>query len=68
MAGGLKSMTCLHLKRLYEVCRTNGLRMSSSDLIHIICPECGVKEVCPSVYSIEYDAQPSDAGTTETGE
>ncbi|MCA9100712.1 MAG: hypothetical protein R3C10_09480 [Pirellulales bacterium] len=49
-------MTCSHLKELYRVCQTNGLRMSSAELIHIVCPECGVKEVCPSVYSIEYDA------------
>jgi hypothetical protein len=60
-------MTCLHLKRLYEVCRTNGLRMSSSDLIHIVCPECGVKEVCPSVYSIEYDAESGDADGESPG-
>lgn len=67
-------MTCSHLKQLYEVCQTNGLRLSSADLIHIVCPECGVKEVCPSVYSIEYDAaaeqgaQQGEAGSDEVRE
>lgn len=55
-------MTCSHLKALYQVCQTNGLRMSSADLIHIVCPACGVKEVCPSVYSIEYDAVSGGGG------
>ena len=41
-------MTCVHLKKLYELCQTHDLRLGSADLIHIICHECGEKEVCPS--------------------
>jgi Fe2+ or Zn2+ uptake regulation protein len=41
-------MTCVHLRRLYELCRQNDLKLAGSDLIHIICEECGEKEVCPS--------------------
>ena len=48
-------MTCKHLKDLYEVCQTHQLRLSSTDLIRIVCPQCGVEEVCPSVLSDEYD-------------
>lgn len=47
-------MTCKHLKALYETCREHHLRFSSSDLIRIMCPECDVEEVCPSVLCDEY--------------
>jgi len=48
-------MACKHLKELYETCLRNHLKLSSSDLIRIMCPECGVEEVCPSMLSEEYD-------------
>ena len=48
-------MTCKHLKDMYEVCQAHQLRLSSTDLIRIVCPQCGVEEVCPSVLSDEYD-------------
>ena len=48
-------MTCKHLKDLYEICQTHRLKLSSSDLIRIVCPQCGVEEVCPSVLSDEYE-------------
>ena len=41
-------MACEHLKRLYQLCQQEGLRISSSDLIHFACDQCNVKEVCPS--------------------
>ena len=41
-------MTCVHLKKLYQLCQEEGLRISSSDLIHFACDQCNVKEVCPS--------------------
>ena len=50
-------MTCKHLKELYEICQTHQLRLSSSDLIRIVCPQCGIEEVCPSILAEEYDAQ-----------
>ncbi len=48
-------MTCKHLKELYDMCARNNLKLSSSDLIRIMCPECGVEEVCPSMLSDEYE-------------
>jgi hypothetical protein len=48
-------MPCRHLRELYEVCRTHHLRLSSSDLIRIVCPACGVADECPSVLCEEYD-------------
>ena len=41
-------MTCVHLRKLYELCQTHELRLGGADLIHIVCHECGEKEVCPS--------------------
>ena len=50
-------MTCKHLKDLYEICQTHRLKLSSSDLIRIVCPQCGVEEVCPSVLAEEYETR-----------
>ncbi len=50
-------MTCKHLKDLYEVCQTHQLKLSSTDLIRIVCPQCGVEEVCPSVLNDEYEVR-----------
>jgi hypothetical protein len=47
-------MPCKHLKALYELCQANGVKLSSSDLIRLMCVECGVEEVCPSVLTDEY--------------
>jgi hypothetical protein len=47
----------MHLKHLYDYCQTHQVKLSSSDLIRIICPECGVDEVCPSVIAAEYDVR-----------
>lgn len=41
-------MACVHLKKLYQLCQKEGLRVSSSYLIHFACDQCNVKEVCPS--------------------
>ncbi len=41
-------MTCVHLRKLYDLCQNHDLKLAGSDLIHIICKECGEKEVCPS--------------------
>jgi hypothetical protein len=39
------------------MCSTNNLKLSSSDLIRIVCPACGVADVCPSVLYEEYDSR-----------
>ena len=52
-------MACVHLKKLYQLCQEEGLRISSSDLIHFACDQCNVKEVCPSTL---VDIQESDDG------
>ena len=49
-------MTCTHLQQLYQLCQDNKLRLSSTDLIHVVCQQCDRDEVCPSVLMDEYDA------------
>jgi len=63
-------MTCKHLKDLYETCQKHQLRLSSSDLIRIVCLECGVEEVCPSVLCAEYESRHESAAdsTDKRGE
>jgi hypothetical protein len=41
-------MTCHHLQSLYELCRNSGIKLSSSDLIRVVCTECEIEEVCPA--------------------
>ncbi|MHC4404570.1 MAG: hypothetical protein ACYTG0_33365 [Planctomycetota bacterium] len=48
-------MSCQHLKELYQVCQSRNLKLSSSDLIRIVCPQCGVAEVCPSAMYEQYE-------------
>jgi hypothetical protein len=50
-------MPCKHLKELYDICQTHQLKLSSTDLIRIVCPQCGVEEVCPSVLEDEYETR-----------
>jgi hypothetical protein len=50
-------MPCKHLHELYALCQSHQLKLSSSDLIRIVCPKCGVEEVCPSMLMEHYEAQ-----------
>jgi hypothetical protein len=62
-------MTCVHLQQLYQLCQDQKLRLSSSDLIHIVCDQCQREEVCPSVLVSEVAEQGTapDAATEERG-
>jgi hypothetical protein len=60
-------MTCKHLTQLYDYCQTHNLKLSSTDLIRIVCPQCGVEEVCPSVLSEEYESKHHELAGDETG-
>ncbi len=52
-------MTCVHLQQLYKLCQEQDLKLGGSDLIKVVCHQCGVKEVCPSTLMDEYDANQS---------
>jgi hypothetical protein len=47
-------MTCIHLQQLVQLCEGNQIKLSSSDLIHMVCEQCGKKEVCPSALFEEF--------------
>jgi hypothetical protein len=49
-------MSCQHLKQLYELCDAHNLKLSSAELIRIVCPQCGIAEACPSVMFEEYSS------------
>ena len=60
-------MTCVHLQQLYKLCQEHELKLGGSDLVRVVCQQCGVQEVCPSMLMDEYDAKqksPATAGAT----
>jgi hypothetical protein len=52
-------MTCVHLRQLFELCDEHDLKIGGSDLIRVVCNQCGEQEVCPSTLTDEYDAKHS---------
>lgn len=52
-------MTCVHLKQLFTLCKEHDLKLSGSDLIRVVCNQCGEQEVCPNTMTNEYDAKQS---------
>ena len=42
-------MPCRHLHQLFNVCRENSIKLSSTDLIRLLYLECGISEECPSM-------------------
>lgn len=52
-------MPCVHLTKLYHLCEDEGLKISGSDLIRMVCPQCGIQEECPSMLVEEYEAKES---------
>ena len=51
-------MPCDHLRQLYKLCQEQDLKLGGSDLIRIVCRQCGEQEVCPSTL-IEMDENDS---------
>ncbi len=54
-------MTCVHLKELFHIVKKHDLHMSGAEVIHIVCPQCGLKETCPSAVSDEFEADDDSA-------
>jgi hypothetical protein len=50
-------MTCVHLQQLFKLCQDQKLKLGGSDLIRVVCHQCGLQEVCPSTLMAEYDAK-----------
>lgn len=53
-------MTCVHLRKLFDLCQQHDMKLAGSDLIHITCRECGEKEVCPATLMDELNDQADD--------
>jgi hypothetical protein len=61
-------MSCVHLRQLYQLCQTSNIRITGADLVHMVCRECGVQDVCPAMLMEEYDAtHPDEAAAAEAG-
>lgn len=41
-------MVCDHLRHLYQLCTTQQIRLSSSELVHFVCKQCDSQDTCPS--------------------
>lgn len=50
-------MACVHLQQLFRICHEQNLKLGGSDLIRVVCHQCGETEVCPSTLMDEYDAR-----------
>jgi len=61
-------VVCTHLKELYQLCETNQLRISSSDLVRVTCKQCEEIETCPSTLMDEYDAIEAESAAAAKSE
>lgn len=63
-------MVCEHLRQLYQLCVDQQIKLGASDLIHLVCEQCGRREICPSNLRIDADDEASasedDASPTQT--
>ena len=50
-------MACIHLQQLYDLCREHEIKLGGSDLIHLVCEQCGKQEVCPSMLVDHHETQ-----------
>jgi hypothetical protein len=56
-------MTCVHLQELYDLCRQYDLKLGGSDLIRVVCHQCGRQEVCPSTLREQMADGPENEAT-----
>lgn len=48
-------MPCVHIQQLYQLCRDSQVKLSSAELIHLVCRQCNQEEVCPSLLYEQYE-------------
>ncbi|TWU58788.1 hypothetical protein Poly51_15680 [Rubripirellula tenax] len=48
-------MSCVHLKKLYELCEKEDLKIGATDLVRLVCNQCGEQEVCPTLLLDQVD-------------
>lgn len=58
-------MICTHLKQIHVACQTSGFEIGQTDLIRMVCSECGEQEVCPAnSVTMESDQTPAIGNQT----
>ena len=60
-------MVCEHLRQLYQLCLDQKIRLGGSELIHIVCGQCGHKDLCPSNLRDDHDDNVEPANSNPTG-
>jgi len=58
-------MSCAHLKRLFDMCRQEDIKIGGTDLVRIVCKQCGAEEVCPTMLMEQYQELHPDATDAE---
>lgn len=54
-------MICVHLKEIDRLCHNYKVEISRTDMVRMVCTECGEHEVCPS------NVMPDDIESSITG-
>lgn len=60
-------MTCVHLRELYSMCQEHDLKITSTDLVRIVCKQCGVVDTCPSLLVEEGEQLPDASESPGAG-
>ncbi len=55
------TVICEHLKKLFDVCEQNQIRLGSSELIRIVCTQCNREETCPAALLNEIEQRQDDS-------
>ncbi len=64
-------MSCAHLKKLFDMCLQEDIKIGGTDLVRIVCNQCGAEEVCPTMLMEQYEelrAERPDAEGQENDE
>ncbi len=69
-------MVCEHLRHLYQLCITQEIRLSSSELVRFVCKQCDTQETCPSnlmeygddLYDIQTEDEAAAGRSTQASE
>jgi hypothetical protein len=61
-------MSCVHLKKLYELCAKEELRIGATDLVRLVCTQCGQQEVCPNILMEDYELTHPEVNATSDSE
>ena len=59
-------MVCEHLRELYKLCLNQQIRLGSSDLIRIVCRQCGHQDECPTNLRDDRDDEERGAASSNS--